>query len=82
MCLTKTTWAVFWYPFLNLVFKTKVGVCFFDILWYQFPYICSKICNGLCSLMCCMQNRSTEMSATPQVKTVVVTKAENFFHYN
>ena len=33
-CLKKTTQAIFWYPFPNIVFKTTQGVCFFNILCY------------------------------------------------
>ena len=65
ICLTKTTRAILWYPFLNLVFENRQEASLFNILWYKFPYFCSKICNGLCSKMCCMHNRSTLMSATP-----------------
>ena len=53
-------WSFIWGCFFPVSFlKFRPGVYFFNILWYQFPYFCFKICNTLCSAMCSMQNKST-----------------------
>ena len=54
--LTKSTRAILWHWFLNLLFEARQEVCIFNIFQYRFPFFFSKICNGLCSVMCCMHS--------------------------